>query len=217
MIRRFLFACCLLALVACDDAKKMIDPTGKAYNTPPDTSAKAKKDASAAKAAANPTPQPASKGYTSPAGMRETMIRPAAHGHDLTPAEAWKLAQDVRYEDARGTLDFHKGVAKRAGEVASLVDATGKPWGISQGDLNLDGDDDVVVLVRLDRRGSPTRWELAYLRNQDGTLFNTQTVPLPGAEGFASVDVVGSGVTLVPLVPGANVHVSYTGGTLSVE
>lgn len=145
------------------------------------------------------------------------MIRPAAHSNDLTDAAAWKLAQDVRYEDAQGTMDFHKGIAKRSGEVASLIDATGKAWGISQGDLDLDGDDDVVVLVRLDRRGAPARWELAYLRNQNGTLFNTQTVPLPGSDGFASIDVIGNGITLVPVTPGPNVHASYTGGNLSVE
>jgi hypothetical protein len=81
----------------------------------------------------------------------------------------------------------------------------------------MDGSDDAVVLVRLDKAGAEPRWELAFLRNQDGRLFNTQTVPLPGSEGYRDVDIQGSAVVLVPEVNGPNVLLSYSGGELALS
>lgn len=229
MIRQLLFACCcIVVLTSCEEAKHYLDPTGKAYKTEPDTSAKGKKEAEEKKAAeakkpgddkkagtSTPTPPPRSPG--SPTGKRETTVQPAAHSNDLTAAQAWKLIQDVRFQDASGTLDFKNGIARRPGEVASLVDSKGEPWGTAQGDLDMDGADDVVVLFRMDRRSGPPVWNLALLRNQNGRLFNNHTVKLPSAEGFANITVKGNQVTLVPVAGGAIVHASYSGGSFSVD
>ena len=203
----------------------MIDPTGKAYKAIPDTSAKGKKQAEEKKAAdakkpadnKTTTPSAPAPGPAAPTGMRETTVQPAAHRQDLTAAQAWIQAQDVRYQDGAGSLDFKKGVARRPGQVASLVDSKGTPWGIAQGDLDMDGSDDVVVVIRMDGRNAPVVWKLALLRNQNGRLFNNHTVTLPGTEGFASLAVTGNAVTLIPLAGGANVHVNYSGGSFRVE
>lgn len=200
----------------------MIDPTGTAYKTPPDTSAAGKK-AAAEKAAADakknsaPPPQAAASRPASPTGMRETTVQPAAHRFDLTAAQAWKAALEVRYEDSKGSVEFKKGVARRGGAVASLVDSKGEPWGITQGDLDMDGSDDVVVLWREDRANNPPTWKLALLRNQKGVLYNNHTVDLPSGDGFTNLAVEGNTVTLIPLAGGSNVHVSYSGGGFSVD
>ncbi|MBK9579824.1 MAG: hypothetical protein IPK50_16615 [Fibrobacterota bacterium] len=235
MTRQLLFACGVLALVSCDDAKKFIDPTGNAYKAAPDTSAKGKKEAEDKKTAdakkpaadnkkpAAPTPAPApnrtsaARPAGSPPVMRETTIQPPAHRNDLTAAQAWIKAQEVRYQDGAGSLDFKNGIARRPGEVASLMDSKGAPWGIAQGDVDMDGADDVVVVIRVDARNKPVVWKLALLRNQNGRLFNNHTVPLPGTDGFTNITVNGNQVTLVPVAGGANVHASYSGGSFSVD
>lgn len=123
----------------------------------------------------------------------------------------------MRYQDSQGSLEFKKGVARRGGAIASLVDSKGEPWGITQGDLDMDGSDDVVVLWREDRANTPPAWKLALLRNQKGVLFNNHTVTLPSGDGYTNMAVNGNTVTLVPLAGGENVRASYSGGSFSAD
>ena len=122
----------------------------------------------------------------------------------------------IEFQDKYGAWTFLNGVGRNGNFLASLVDSAGKPWGLSVGDLDLDGSDDAVILVRLDRAGSDPRWELAYLRNQAGRLFNTQTVLLPGSDGYRDVDIQGGAVVLVPQNGGPTVQLSYSGGELTL-
>ncbi|HOX53454.1 MAG TPA: hypothetical protein PKY05_18385, partial [Fibrobacteria bacterium] len=152
-----------------------------------------------------------------PTGSRETIAQPAAHRNDLTPAQAWTAAQSVRYQDQGGSFEFAKGVARRGSAIASLVDSKRVPWGIAQGDLDMDGADDVVVLWREDRANTPPAWKLSLLRNQNGTLFNNHTVELPSGDGYGNMAIEGNTVTLVPVSGGANIHASYSGGSFNVD
>jgi hypothetical protein len=204
----------LVFLASCDKAKAFIDPNGTAYgkhaapsaavaaNTPPSTTASA-----TAPQQARPAPAPTGAKFDAP-------IRMPAVGRNLTSAVALGQVPGIEFQDRTCTWMFKKGIGRCGTSVASLSDSAGKPWGLTVGDLDLDGSDDAVFLVRMDRAGSDPRWELAYLHNQAGRLFNTHTVDLPGSDGYRDVDIQGNAVILVPEAGGPNVMLSYSGGEL---
>lgn len=218
----------ILGLASCDQAKNFIDPSGRAYakadstggkQAPPASTTSKSNATTPASATPSPTstPSPVSAPSASaPKGSRETEIRAAAHAHNLSRRQAWAMMSTIQFRDDHGSWTFNHGVARQGGILASLVDSAGKPWGFAQGDLDLDGEDDAMVVIRLDQKSKETRWELAFLRNSNGILFNTQTVDLPGTSGYRDAAVTGSSLVLVPET-GPNVHVTYSGGGLSVQ
>jgi len=213
--RLLLIPLCLSAS-ACDKAKDFMDPTGRAYGKSAAPAA-ASGTASTAQTTPKPaTPAPNAAPSTSSNSAAAPIRMPNA-GRNLTAREAMGQVPAILFRDDQGTWMFRGGVARRASAVASIVDSAGKPWGIAVGDLDLDGSDDAVVLVRLDRKGADPRWELAYLRNEDGTLYNTQTIGLPGMAGYKDVSVQGSGVLLTPAEGGRNLIAGYSGGVLSLS
>lgn len=212
-------ACILLTLAGCDKMKNFMDPTGKAYGTAPAAPAAGSKDPSSPKPGSNPAPPPpkAAPAPSGSAGKMDVPVRQPAVGRNLSTAQAMSQFSTIEFRDSRGAWSFQNGIARHGGGLASLVDSAGKPWALAIGDLDMDGSDDAVVVVRLDKPGDDTRWELAFLRNQNGRLFNTQTVALPGIGGFMDVAIEGNTVTLVPVDPGPNVFASYSGGEFSVS
>lgn len=206
-----------LALFAsCDKAKTFIDPSGRAYgNNAPTTTPGAAPSPPSSTGSTTPPP-PVSTPPAAVGGKFDAPIRTPASGRNLTVAEALRQIPGIEFQDRRCTWKFHNGLGRCGSSLASLVDSAGKPWGISVGDLDLDGSDDAVVVVRLDRAGEETRWELVFLRNQEGRLFNTHTVALPGHDGFRDVDIEGNAVLLVPEAGGPNVSLYYSGGELTL-
>ena len=209
----------LVLLTSCDKVKAFIDPTGESYGrkaapaiaNPSGTSTSKTPAATPVAAVQTPPPPP-------PSGAKfDAPIRAPEVGRNLTTAQALKEVPGIEFQDKRCTWMFRNGIGRCPSAVASLVDSAGRPWGISIGDLDLDGSDDAVVLVRMDRAGSEPSWELAYLRNEQGHLFNTHTVVLPGSEGFRDVDIQDGAVTLVPVAGGPNVMLSYSGGSLNLS
>jgi hypothetical protein len=206
-------------LASCDKAKAFIDPSGNSYGTPaaPATAAATGTSSSAPASSAAPAQAPSAQAVPAAGRGFDAPIRTPAVGRNLTTAEVLRQLPAIEFQDKQSTWTFHNGIGRCGTALASLVDSAGKPWGLSVGDLDMDGSDDAVVLVRLDKAGAEPRWELAFLRNQDGRLFNTQTVPLPGSEGYRDVDIQGSAVVLVPEVNGPNVLLSYSGGELALS
>ena len=210
-----------LFLSSCDKAKAFIDPTGRAYggngSTAPSNAGSA--PATPAKTSSTGSPAPAAPPPPPPtSGARvDVPVRMPAEGRTISESEAIRQVPGIEFSDPRGTWTFRNGLARVAGGLESWVDSAGKPWALGIGDLDLDGSDYVVLLVRWDKAGSDTKWELAYLRNQGGRLFNTQTIDLPGSAGFREVVVDGSSVTLVPVDPGPNVFAGYSGGRLALS
>ena len=207
--------CILLAFSGCDKIKSFMDPSGQAYGTTPAPGS----PAAAAKPGAPPPPPAGSSAAapSSPVGKMDVPIRLPAVGRNLSPGLVMSQISAIEFRDARGAWSFQNGIARHGGGLVSLVDSAGKPWALAIGDLDMDGSDDAVVVLRLDRAGEDTRWELAFLRNQGGRLFNTQTVALPGIGGFIDAAIEGNTVTLVPVDAGPNVFASYSGGEFSVS
>ena len=208
-------AICALAvavLCSCDKAKNFIDPTGKAYSKPGDTASKSPAPASQPSAAAS-SPAPAA---ASGVGKVDVPVRMPAPGRRLTESDVRSQIPSIEFAGGRGSWTFRRGVGRLGGSAASWVDSAGRPWGVAVGDLDLDGSDDALLLVRWDRAGVPPSWELAFLRNQDGRLFNTQTISLPGADGFRELSMSGNSATLVPVAPGPPLTVTYSGGALTL-
>ena len=204
----------LALLASCDKAKAFIDPSGQAYGKPtaPATAA----PGPAPVASTSPTSTSPTTAVPPSGGKFDAPIREPAVGRNLTTALVLEQMSGIEFQDKQCSWRFRNGVGRCGNRLASFVDSAGKPWGLSVGDLDLDGSDDAVVLVRLDRAGAEPRWELAYLRNQAGRLFNTQTVVLPGSDGYRDVDIQGSAVVLVPQDGGPNVLMSYSGGELTL-
>jgi hypothetical protein len=215
----------LALLAGCDKAKKFIDPTGQAYGTPatPATAANGPTNstpaasntapassASTAAAHSAPPPPPAGRSFDAP-------IRAPAVGRNLTAAKVAAQVSGIEFEDDQGKWTFKNGVGKRGSAYASWVDSAGKPWGLSIGDVDMDGADDAVLLVRMDQAGREPSWELAFLKNQAGVLYDIQTVDLPGSRGYRDVDIQGNSVILVPEGGGPNVELGFAGGALSLS
>jgi hypothetical protein len=211
----------LALLVGCDKAKKFIDPTGQAYGTPPPpasgsstpTATSSTSSQTPSGSATHPAPPPA----PAPGVAFDAPIRAPAVGRNLTAAKVVSQISGIEFEDEQGKWTFRNGVGKRGAAYASWVDSAGKPWGLAVGDVDMDGADDAVLLVRMDQAGRDPSWELAFLKNQAGVLYDIQTVALPGSNGYRDVDIQGNSVVLVPEGGGPNVELGFSGGALSLS
>jgi hypothetical protein len=203
----------LALLSGCDKAKKFIDPTGQAYGTPP---AAAVANGSSPPAPSTSAAQPAGPPPAAPGRAFDAPIRAPAVGRNLTAAKVVSQISGIEFEDEQGKWTFRNGVGKRGSAYASWVDSAGKPWGLAVGDVDMDGSDDAVLLVRMDQVGRDPSWELAFLKNQEGVLYDIQTVALPGSNGYRDVDIQGNSVVLVPEGGGPNVELGFSGGALSI-
>jgi len=210
-------------LIGCDRAKKFIDPTGQAYGTPATPPPPANgSGTSAAASSSSAQNQPASASHPAPppppSGTSfDAPIRAPAVGRNLTAAKVVSQISGIEFEDDQGKWTFRNGVGKRGSAYASWVDSAGKPWGLAVGDVDMDGADDAVLLVRMDQAGREPSWELAFLKNQEGVLYDIQTVALPGSRGYSDVDIQGNSVVLVPEGGGPNVELGFSGGALSLS
>lgn len=196
----------LLGLASCDDAKKFIDPTGKAYGTPADTS---KRDA------AKPTPStPAAAPEAAPATV--AAARPAAPTQrDVPPLaseSALRQAGSMLFADGSRWIAFHGGRAIARGRNLTLWGPSEVPWGMAIADLNQDGADDAVFAVRW-TSASDTSWSLAVLVDHDGKLQCTQAIPLPGIAPVTGLDATQGGV-LVATATGDTRLFGWLGGQL---
>lgn len=218
----------VVVLAGCDKMKNMIDPTGQAYGGKVDTSDKFgaskpgaqgnSKSADASKSSAakptQPAPAPAPRA-AAPAGKAEVVVHQKAPGRFLTAAEVERQIPDITFEAAGRSFKFTGSLYRDRAGVTTLRDSARALWGVGIGDLNMDGSDDAVLLLRTDKPGSVI-WDLAYLPNRSGRLANVQTVRLPGDQGYREVVVEGSTVILVPEAEGGNLHLGYSGGELSI-
>lgn len=210
----------VVVLAGCDKMKNMIDPTGQSYGGKVDTSKKfgSSKPADSAKSSsakpAQSTPAPAPRA-SAPAGKAEVVIHQKAPGRFLTANEVERQIPEITFQAAGRSFKFIGSLYRDRSGVTSLRDSAKVLWGVGIGDLNMDGSDDAVLLLRTDKPGSVV-WDLAYLPNRGGKLANVQTVRLPGDQGYREVVVEGSTVILVPEAEGGNVHLGYSGGELSI-
>ena len=148
----------LALLASCDKAKAFIDPSGTAYDKPTDQSTAPAANPPSSATPATTTP-PASQPAQAPTDAKfDATVRMPAIGRNLTSAEALRQISGIEFQDGTCTWMFKNGVGRCGSSLASLVDSAGKPWGLTVGDLDLDGSDDAVVLVRFDRAGSDPRW-----------------------------------------------------------
>lgn len=211
----------VVAFAGCDKMKNMIDPTGQAYGGKVDTAdkfgSKKPKDTSKPGSAkpAQSSPAPVAPRATAPAGKAEVVIHQKAPGRFLTAGDVERQIPDITFEAAGRSFKFLGSLYRDRSGVTTLRDSARALWGVGIGDLNMDGSDDAVLLLRTDKPGSVV-WDLAYLPNRGGKLANVQTVRLPGDQGYREVVVEGSTVILVPETEGGNVHLGYSGGELSI-
>ena len=225
---RCALASCFL-LAGCDQMKNMIDPTGKAYGGNVDTTkkfgAKSSNKDSAKPAASTSTSNTSNSSSNTPAappppplrpaGTMETVIHQKAPGRFLTIAELEKQIPSITFEAAGRSFRFVGDIYRDRSGITSLRDSSRALWAAAIGDLNMDGSDDAVLLLRTDRPGT-VLWDLAYLPNRSGKLANVQTVRLPGDDGYREAVIEGSSVVLVPETDGPNLHLSYSGGQLEL-
>ncbi len=214
----------VVALAGCDKMKNMIDPTGQAYGGKVDTADKfgkaskpaepAKSSSSSSSKPAQSTPAPAPRA-AAPAGKAEVVVHQKAPGRFLTTAELERQIPEITFQAAGRSFRFLGSLYRDRSGVTSLRDSAKALWGVAIGDLNMDGSDDAVLLLRTDKPGS-VEWDLAYLPNRGGKLANVQTVRLPGDQGYREVVVEGSSVVLVPESEGGNLYLGYSGGELSI-
>lgn len=205
--------CGWTALSGCDRMKNLIDPSGNGYRKE-DAPAKTSRAAAGTPAPA-PVPSPAAPPPASiPRGSNETAVRPKAAGRFLTKSDIDSQLAAIDFGIGRKTFRLVRGIHRDRDGITTVRDAAGRYWGESIGDLNMDGSDDAVLLLRTDMAEGAVVWDLAYLPNRDGRLHNVQTVRLPGDVGFGEVVIEGSGVLLTPVHDGPNVHLGYIGGEL---
>lgn len=205
----------LLALASCDEAKKFIDPTGKAYGTPPDT-AKASTGTPPAKTStatttpppttAAPAPAPVSGGGSGPAPSTYRDTPP------LTAGTALERAQDMLMTTPQGWVEFHNGRAYSKGRQLTLRDGNESPWGLGIVDLDQDGADDAILAVR-STSARDTSWTLAVLVDRAGKLQCIQTIPLASIDRIRSLEATQGGVLVVPET-GAPQLFGWVGGEL---
>jgi len=203
----------LAALSGCDRMKKFIDPQGTAYrnnDAPAPTSPG--KNAPPPPAAANSSAAPSPSSATQ--GPRGAIIREKAPGRFLTESDIEAQLPGIDFSIGRRDFRLVRGVHGDRSGITTARDSSGRFWGRAIGDLNMDGSDDAVLLLRTDMPEGTVVWDLAYLPNRDGRLHNVQTVRLPGDLGFGDVVVEGSEVILTPVQDGPNVHLGYSGGEL---
>lgn len=202
----------VLALLSasCDDAKKFIDPTGKAYNTPGDTSRKAAAPAAPSSPSASEAPPPA----PGPSAPPAPPARPAPTQRDvppLTPHAALEQVADMLLASPEGWIPFTKGRALSRGRRYSLWNEREVPWGLAISDLDQDGADDAILAVR-SVKGPDTAWTLAVMMDRGGKLQCIQSVPMAIA-GLASMESTQGGV-LVTSATGEPKLFGWVGGEL---
>ncbi len=211
----------VVAFAGCDKMKNMIDPSGKSYGGNVDTTKKFGSPAKPAEPAKSSAPKPAqttpppAPRVSAPGGKAEVVIHQKAPGRFLTATDVERQIPDITFQAAGRSFKFAGSLYRDRSGITSLRDSARVLWGVGIGDLNMDGSDDAVLLLRTDKPGSVV-WDLAYLPNRGGKLANVQTVRLPGDQGYREVVVEGSTVILVPEAEGGNVHLGYSGGELSV-
>jgi len=202
----FGLALATLSLASCDDAKKFIDPTGKAYNTPPDTSKKA--------SGSNPASKPSATVAAATPAAAAPAPRAAATQRDVPPLEPHaalvKLA-DMMLSTTEGWVEFHKGRALSRGRHLSLWNNQEVPWGLAISDLDLDGADDAIVAVR-SVQGADTAWMLAVMMDRDNKLQCIQSIPLR-IQGLAAMESTQGGVLVTPAVGDPKLY-GWVGGEL---
>jgi hypothetical protein len=202
----------------CDDMKKMIDPTGKGYAKPADT-AKPKPAPGNTPAQKSSSPTPAAspvRASKSSTGKYETPIRQKEPGRFLTLAVLESQIDEITFQARGRSFRFRKGLFHDKAGITSLRDSSGQLWASAIGDINMDGNDDAVLLLRTDRAGAAPQWDLAYLPNRAGRLYNVQTLALPGDQSYREAAIQGASVMLVPAIDGRNVHIGYSGGEIAL-
>jgi hypothetical protein len=184
-----------LLLASCDDAKKFIDPTGKAYNTPGDTSKKAETPPSAQipPPAEAPPPVPVPSAPAAPAARPTPTQRDAP---PLTAHAALEQVADMLLASPEGWIPFSKGRALSRGRHYSLWNEREVPWGLAISDLDQDGADDAILAVR-SVKGRDTAWTLAVMMDRSGKLQCIQAVPM-AIQGLANMESTQGGVLVTP-------------------
>lgn len=207
----------ILAMTSCDEAKKFIDPTGKAYATPPDTSKPitgtppANTSSSAPPPAATPAPSIEAPAYPSRSGAGPA---PSTYRDTppLTAGLAMDRAQDMLMTTPHGWVEFHKGRAFAKGRQLTLRDGNESPWGLGIVDLDQDGADDAIFAVR-STSSHDTSWTLAVLVDRAGKLQCIQTIPLASIDRIRSLEATQGGVLVVPETGGPQLF-GWVGGEL---
>ena len=185
----------LAVLTSCDAARKFIDPSGKAYNVPADTS-KPKEEAPKPPESRQPEPPTSSAPSPSPAGAG-TAPSTYRDSPPLTASAAMDKAQDMLMTTPRGWVEFHKGRAVSGGRQLTLRDAGETPWGLGIVDLDQDGAEDAIVAVR-STSARDTSWILAVLLDRAGKLQCIQSIPLTSVDRIRSLEATQGGVLVVP-------------------
>lgn len=199
----------LSALSACDSARKFIDPTGKAYNAPPDTS-KPKEEPKPPQTNQSAPPPPSSPSPSAAsAGPAPSTYRDAP---PLTASAAMDKAQDMLLTTPRGWVEFHKGRAVSGGRQLTLRDGGETPWGLGIVDLDQDGAEDAILAVR-STSARDTSWILAVLLDRAGKLQCIQSIPLSSVDRIRSLEATQGGVLVVPET-GAPQLFGWVGGEL---
>lgn len=213
----FSFAGLALALLSCDAAKNFIDPSGKAYGTPPDTSQKSAPPPAETRKSAetNNPPPPAAAPAPLPEVLPPPPPAPAPAPRKSYPALdnglALKLAANMLLSVPEGWIEFHHGRAVDHGRNLTLWDSSERPWGVSLTDLDQDGDDDALFLVRSLRR-TDTTWILAVTVRREGKLQCIQSIRLP-VTGVPTLESTQGGV-LVMTESGTPILYGWVGGEL---
>lgn len=185
-------AAVVLGLSSCDSLKRAIDPTGRSFNTAPDTTKKATDSVSASTDAKSSSATAAS----GPAAARDWRAAPTQrHVPPLSTASAIAQGSEMLLASPRGWIEFHRGRASSGGRNLTLLGPSEAPWGLAIGDLDQDGAEDAVFAVRSASR-SDTSWILAVLMDHDGKLECIQSIPLSGIGGVAGLEATQGGVLL---------------------
>lgn len=182
-----------LVLASCDSAKNFLDPTGKSYDKPPDTTKKAPetppKEEATKPAAPAAAETPASSGTARRPGPTQREAPP------LSNQSAMEQAGEMLLANGSGWIPFHKGRAVWRGRNLTLWNEFEAPWAMAVVDLDQDGAEDAVFAVRSTTR-SDTSWSLAVLTDHAGKLQCLQNIPLPGVAGVVSLEATQGGVLL---------------------
>jgi hypothetical protein len=205
-----LLMCGLAGLSGCDRMKNFIDPSGSGYRKEGAPPVDAVKTSVPASAPSSPSPAPAPSATTA----NDAIIREKASGRFLTDSDIGTQIPGIDFSIGHRDFRLVGGVHRDRSGITTVRDSSGRFWGKAIGDLNMDGSDDAVLLLRTDRPEGEVTWDLAYLANRDGGLHDVQTVRLPGDLGFRDVVIEGSEVILTPIQDGPNVHLGYSGGEL---
>jgi len=202
--------CGLVCVSSCDRMKNFIDPTGSGYRKEGQPAASAEKTSAPASNSSNPSPSPAPTARSA----NEVIIRETPQGRILTKSDIDFQLPEIDFTIGHRAFRLVKGVHRDRSGITTVRDSTGRFWGAAIGDLNMDGADDAVLLLRTDGAEGAVVWDLAYMSNRGGRLHNVQTIRLPGDLGFGDVVIEGSEVVLTPAQEGPNVHLGYSGGEL---